>query len=326
MSQNTGDIKPIFKKLTLAPEEREEDKKPAYPGGRMKQITDTMKAEQSGLLKVNLWLILYLLPLIALIIYVIPIAVDKVSSSYNFMGNLGVGYPGTSDSIIVAKTDMYDTVAQYLLLLIPCGVVLSVGLAGCFNCAKKYLWGETVLPTKDFYRGVKKYFWKFLVFTVLSMALVAGVGELTVWLMKCRLTGHNQAIAWVLTILGYIVGVLLLSVNVFAMPISVTYKIPLKDVVKNAAILNSRLILVSVAIVLMCCIPVIIMLAGSQIFMFLMYILMVLFGFSFIILSMTSLAQLAFENITTPLYEETLAEVKKETRKENRKKQKKGKK
>ena len=48
MAKQEGDVRSIFKKLTLAPETREEEKKGEYPGGRWKQITDTMKAEQNG--------------------------------------------------------------------------------------------------------------------------------------------------------------------------------------------------------------------------------------------------------------------------------------
>ena len=327
MAKQEGDVRSIFKKLTLAPETREEEKKGEYPGGRWKQITDTMKAEQNGLMRVSLWLILYLLPLIAVIVYAIPVMVDKVAGSYNFMGNVGIGYPGTSDSIIVAKTAIYDTYAKLMLLIIPCGLFLAVGLSGAFNCAKKYLWGEKVLPTKDFYRGVKKYYFKFLVLTLLSMALIAGVGEVTVWLQKCRLTGNNEVIAWILTVLSYIVALLLLTVNVFAMPSAVTYKISLTDTVKNAAILDSRLLLISVGIVLMCCAPVaILLLGGGNILTFLVYVLMVMFGFSFIILSMSALAQFSFDNVINPLYSETQVEITREVRKEHRKSKKGGKK
>lgn len=327
MAKQEGDVRSIFKKLTLAPEIREEEKKNEYPGGRWKQIIDTMKAEQSGLMKVSLWLILYLLPLIAVLVYAIPVMVDKVAASYNFMGNVGVGYPGTSDSIIEAKTAIYDTYAKLVLLVVPCGVFLAAGLAGAFNCAKKYLWGEKVLPTKDFYLGIKRHYFKFLALTLVSAALVCGVAEVTIWLQKCRLTGNNQAVAWILTVLSYIVALLLLTVNVFAMPSAVTYKISLKNTVKNAVILDSRLLLISVGIVLMCCVPVVILLlGGGSILTFLVYVLMVMFGFSFVILSISALAQFSFDNVINPLYRETQVEVKKEARKELKKNRKGGKK
>ena len=87
------------------------------------------------------------------------------------------------------------------------------------------------------------------------------------------------------------------------------------------------MLLISVGIVLMCCAPVaILLLGGGNILTFLVYVLMVMFGFSFIILSMSALAQFSFDNVINPLYRETQVEIKKEARKEHRKSKKGGKK
>jgi hypothetical protein len=57
-------IKPILHKLALAPELRTEEPKGVYPGGRVKQIFAVLKKEMNQLMLVNIWFVMFMLPLL----------------------------------------------------------------------------------------------------------------------------------------------------------------------------------------------------------------------------------------------------------------------
>ena len=137
-TQKSG-VKPILYKLVLAEETRSEDSKGRYPAGRVKQIFDIMRAEMSRLMWVNLWFFLFALPLMFVIIWLSPYLAQKVMDSFNFMGNLGIGYPGTVDSLSEGAIKLYDAYRLCYLAFVPACLFLAAGLAGLFNVCKKAL-------------------------------------------------------------------------------------------------------------------------------------------------------------------------------------------
>lgn len=310
-------IKPILRKLALAPELRDEPPKGAYPGGRIKQTFAVFRAEMNSIMRVNIWFILYTLPLIALLIYVMPLMVNNMLQKFNFMGNIGVGYPGTSDSITDAALALYGVYKNVLWLLVPCLVVMSIGLSGLFNCCKKYMWGEKVSPTKDFYSGVKKFWWKYLAaMSVFSLILVAG-GQTVLWHMSNIAVGNGDALSWIVTVIVCLVCLALLTVFGILLPMICTYDLSLLKLVKNALILDSQLILLSLMMLLFAALPVVLLLT-VDILGFLIYMLMFMFGFAFYGLAFSGFGQLAFDNITTPLYNASVAPQKKNAGKRNK--------
>jgi hypothetical protein len=89
-----------------------------------------------------------------------------------------------------------------------------------------------------------------------------------------------------------------------------TYKLGLDKQCKNALILDSQLLLFSIIILLISVMPlVIVMLLPSMALV--VYMLMFMFGFVFLGLVFTAFGQMAFDNITTPLYQASIMPEKK---------------
>lgn len=303
-------IKPILKKLTLAPELRDEPSKGAYPGGRVRQIFAVFKAEMNSLMRVNMWFILYTIPLIALVIYFMPNMVNDVSLQFNFMGNIGIGYPGTSDSTVDGLLALYNVYKLMLWLAVPCLLIIAVGLSGLMNCCKKFMWGEKVKPTKDFYNGVKKYWWKYIAFTVVFALIIVAVGQTVLWHMGNMAADNAGAGSWIITIAVAVIGFLLLTVFCLLFPMICTYDISILNLFKNSLILDSQLLLFSVLMLIFGAIPLV-LISTIEILGLLIYMLLFMFGFVFYGLAFTGFGQMAFDNITTPLYNASVTPVKK---------------
>ena len=316
-TQKSG-VKPILYKLVLAEETRSEDSKGRYPAGRVKQIFDIMRAEMSKLMWVNLWFFLFALPLMFVIIWLSPYLAQKVMDSFNFMGNLGIGYPGTVDSLSEGAIKLYDAYRLCYLAFVPACLFLAAGLAGLFNVCKKALWGENFKPTKDFFAGVKKYYFKMLALLIPVCLVVEGISQSILWLMILYADGASVAGAWVLVIAVSIAGIMLLVINLFAMPMTVAYDMKLAGVYKNSLILASQMPVFGLLILAIVLIPVFLALFVPSI-MILIYLLMIMFGFSFVGLSVTSFAGITFDNIITPLYQARQAQYNKNRKTEKKK-------
>lgn len=307
-------IKPILRKLTLADELRSEPPKAKYPAGRIKHVIDIMRVEMNGVLRVNLWFLLFMLPLLAGLIWLMPYMVSEVTQEFNFMGGVGIGYPGTSDSFTDGTLAVYDVYKTCLWIFAGCLLLAGVGIAGLLNCCKKLMWGEKLSATRDFFYGIKKYALKTLLFVAVSALVMMGVGYLVFWQLGAAATGTAEWWGWVIVALVALVGFLLLSVNMILLPMIPVYNLPLKDLIKNSAILSSQLIIFQVLVQVVCVAPIVIVLVSGFLSM-IVYMLMIMFGFCFVGLCMTAYAQMAFDNITTPLYLAQQAALKKEEEK-----------
>ena len=165
---------------------------------------------------------------------------------------------------------------------------------------------------------MKKYYFKMLALLIPVCLAVEGISQSILWLMILYADGASVAGAWVLVIAVSIAGIMLLVINLFAMPMTVAYDMKLAGVYKNSLILASQMPVFGLLILAIVLIPVFLALFVPSI-MILIYLLMIMFGFSFVGLSVTSFAGITFDNIITPLYQARQAQYNKNRKTEKKK-------
>lgn len=314
------DIGVLYRGLALGPELRGEEPKGQYPKGRIRQVFDIFGAEMNGLMRVNVLFLLFALPLFLVLYLYTNYATNAAILGFNFMGNIGMAYPGGSDDATQGLIAVYHAYQNVLYLTLPALVILSVGAAGCFNCYKKYLWGEKLEKvTKTFFLGVKNHWWKYMLVITVDALLTLALGSTVIYFMELRALGTATAGHWVMLIAVCLVEFLILYINMMLLPLMCELDVSFGKQIKNALIFSLKFAPIGLPLWIICLAPLGIAFVKSGFVSILLGVVMLMFGFIFYGLTFTSFSQMALDNILTPLYK-----LSQSPKNENRKNKKQG--
>lgn len=222
---------------------------------------------------------------------------------YNFMGHVGIGYPGVWNTMSEGYTRLYDFYFKCYIPLLSASIVPMVfGLAGLFHCLRGYMWGENVRPVKSFFRGIKRLWKPFLLTAILFAGFMCGILYGIFWHISLLKTTGATGGSWVLFIFLILLGWFGVGFMYFLLPTFACYRFKLRDAFKNSGILLLVLWFPTLFAAALAIGVFLLSLVGS----FLNYLLIIFFlaiGFVFIAGIWTSGAQKAFGNYIQPQFE-----------------------
>ena len=301
--KNTQDLSPLYKKLSLGPEIRGEEPKGPYPRGRVKQVFDVFRAESSPLMRNNCWFLLFALPFFFVVYWCTNYFAGLAVSGFDFMGNIGMAYPGGADTLVQAQLAVYDAYQFVLYLLVPAIIVTSIGMAGAFSVVKSFMWGEKIEKvTKPFFRGVKKFWWKYLIVMTVNALLVLALGSTVIYFLKLRAVGAVTGGHWAMLIFVCIAEFLLLYVNMQLLPLLAEVDLPFFKQVKDALIFSIKLAPIGLPLFLICLVPVALLFINNAAILIVIIVLLMMVGLILYGLIFTAFSQWALDSVLTPLY------------------------
>ena len=225
------------------------------------------------------------------------------NGNYNFIGQVGIGYPGTVNTMAEGYKVLFEHYFRLYIPVLSASIVPMVfGLSGLFHCMRGYMWGENVRPVKSFFRGIKRLWKPFLITALIFGAFMCGVFYGAYWHISLLKTGAATGGSWVLFIFLILFTWAAVSVLYFLLPMFACYRFSYKDSVKNSAILFLILwpgALFAAAFT----IGIFMLSAAGTVLNFLVGILMLGLGFTFFAGLWTSCAQKAFGNYILPQFE-----------------------
>ena len=315
----------LLKSFALAPEARNEEKKGEYPGGRFKRFKDMFKAFNQDLMMVNVLTILFALPIIAIVMFIMILGaesfgymLESVKDTPYLMNGLGLGLSAGA-SIAQAKVTMlmsYRIMILGIALFIP---VLGFGFAGAIYICQKIVWGEKFLTKKDkrtgadvnrtvteYFRGVKMY-WKEMVLAFSIYAVFfAGGAELILEFVGGLWGGYANVGHYFAVIIGAII--LLLSTMVFVnlVPQVVSYHKTLNFAckLKNAFLYTVTFFVPSLFMTAFAFAPIALMFIGGF-FTFIVIIICMSVGLCYMALVMANYGDYNSENVLQVLYSQS---------------------
>ncbi len=301
--KNAQDLSPLYKKLSLGPEIRGEEPKGPYPRGRVKQVFDVFRAESSPLMRNNCWFLLFALPFFFVVYWCTNYFAGLAVSGFDFMGNIGMAYPGGADTLVQAQLAVYDAYQFVLYLLVPAIIVTSIGMAGAFSVIKSFMWGEKIEKvTKPFFRGVKKFWWKYLIVMTVNALLVLALGSTVIYFLKLRAVGAVTGGHWAMLIFVCIAEFLLLYVNMQLLPLLAEVDLPFFKQVKDALIFSIKLAPIGLPLFLICLVPVALLFINNAAILIVIIVLLMMVGLILYGLIFTAFSQWALDSVLTPLY------------------------
>ena len=220
-------VQTLASKLTLTPDLSPADRDRNYKG-RIKQTFSVVSAHPVKVLLISLIGTLFWAPLIAVFLYVLPYIINNsVLANYAFTGSLGIGYgASTAGEIAEAITAIYTTRINYTLYyLVPCIVFAGLGMSGVYNCLRNMLWDVECNIIKDFFKGVKRHWYKFVIVYLVLAALALGFIIPLLNIRMCAAIGTSASAGWWVMLIVF--GILSLAGAMYAMilvPQLVTYK------------------------------------------------------------------------------------------------------
>ena len=175
---------------------------------------------------------IFAIPMVAVIL----IFAMNLSGNYAlipFSSNLGVGYPVVIDAAQIGMETQFVYKVMQMLVLVPCIMVFSLGIAGNLYVIRKLIWEEPTSTVKDFFRGIKKCW--------LPAVVIGMVMGFTILLFVATLDffdvfGYSTAAKVVSIILASILLVFVTLFSAFLLTQNAAFKMRPVVLIRNSAL------------------------------------------------------------------------------------------
>lgn len=257
--------------------------KKEYPDTFFKRAFEVFKGEMNVLFKTTIWfLAISLLFIVGIVVGEYFLTDHILGGNYNFMANIGVGYPGVGDSIADSMGILYGQVKVYVILIgLGACIIASPFLSGLMYAAKRAFFQDTYkYAIRTFFLGFKKHWWKYLLLGTLTAGILAGVGISILELLSAQQLGTATALDYCLAIIPAIIGFPIILIMFVMMGLTVTHDLTFVQTLKNAIVILMNNLVVIPALGVVTILPVVLVFYMSFPTNILIYLIMVAFGFS----------------------------------------------
>ena len=263
-----------------------------YPDSFMARAAAVMRGEFATLFKATLFFLIFTVPFIVIFAWFSGYFENlTIGGTYNFMGDIGVGFPGGGDSIAVSVGSLYRNVKMPVMAMYgACFLFGSLGLSGLFYCAKRSFYQDYYKNwARTYWMGFAKYWWKFLLAGLMMVVVALGMVESLMYLLEQQTLGTAGAGAYCAVVFSWIVGAPLLLVPVTMMGLFTSYELTFVQCFKNALVIIANNFIIVPLVAIISALPLGLM-AVSQMLGFVVYAGMALLGCTFMSLCWIAMA------------------------------------
>ena len=298
--------KGLIARMLEGKEKSEEYARSTLPTNRWQLFWDIFKGNFWKIVKVNLLILLFFVPL--LIVVIMSWLLNQNNGIlYPFGANLGVGYPaapnlqGTSEWLTMQSGFM-----TYIGIMLT-SVIASVGLSGGMYVIRNMVWTEGIFVTNDFWRGVKLNF-KNAVQTALFFTVILFFCQTLIHMadlnMVSGLTTKGQT-TWLRISQGvsYLFISMAAMMSLWMIALGVNYKMTFLIMVKNSFLMMIGTLPQTVFFGALAAIPFVLLVIGGSTLTAIGVIIIALFGFAYALLVWLDFAQWVFDKYINPKLE-----------------------
>lgn len=264
-----------------------------YPDTFFGRAMKVFRGEFMTLFKSSLFFVLFTLPFIVIFAWFAGYFENlTLGGVYNFMGDIGVGFPGGGDSLAESVARLYWEVNEPVMLMLGATLIIgSLGLSGNFYCAKRsYFQNYYSKTVKTFWMGFARYWWMFLVTVTVMVLIGCAMGTSIIYLLQQQTLNTAGAGAYCAVVFSWIFGAPLLLVPMVMLSLFATYELTFFQAFKNALVLIvNNPIMVAIVGILSALPLVLIAVAGTTVGIVL-FIVMVLAGCNIYALAFVAMA------------------------------------
>ena len=284
-------------------ERSEEYARNSLPTSRWQLFFDIFKNNFSKLVKVNLLMLIFLLPMAAFII-VYALMGEMNGMLFPFGSNIGVGYPVVPDQDGLAEGLTLSMGYMLYLGLFVTTFLSAVGIAGGMYVIRNMVWTEGIFVANDFWRGIKLNYKEALQAALMFVVMFSlcdllinfsnfalAVGEYTGG-MKVWLTISQGA--------SYVLIAFFAMVAFWMIALGVNYQFKFLTLFKNAVVMTVGMLPQTVFFLFIALAPFLLLLLNSSFITTIVLTVLIFFGFSYTLLVWIDFAQWAFDQYINP--------------------------
>ena len=284
----------LVDKIFMGSEKSEGYARASLPSSRWELFWDIFKGRFWKIMLLNLLLIIFFAPVIALLIFR-AVMISGFGAIYPFAQGFGTGYGGVVSLVGLAEQVVLN-VEMLIYLLSPIAFcIAAVGVAGGAYIARNMIWTEGIFVANDFWRGIKQ--------NAKQMITVAFIYSLVFYFCSISIAFCNkfivagEGVTWLFTISKVALYIFLIFYSMMTLhmiTMSVTYELRLVELIKNSFLFTLAFIPHNVIFFALGLLPFILFMLGS-ILQAIGIVLMILFGFSLILLVWTNFSQWIYD-------------------------------
>ncbi|MDE6302857.1 MAG: hypothetical protein K2M36_04665, partial [Clostridia bacterium] len=211
-----------------------------YPDTYFGRAVKVFRGEFMTMLKSSLFFILFTLPFILIFAWFAGYFENMtLGGIYNFMGNVGIGFPGGGDSLSHSVARLYWDVKEPVVLMLGAALIFgSLGLSGNLYCAKRSYFQNYYSKTiKTYWMGFAKYWWASLITMTCCVLIGCALGTSLIYLLQQQTLGTAGAGAYCAVVFSWLFGAPLMLVPMVTLATYVTHELTFIQAFKNALVL-----------------------------------------------------------------------------------------
>ena len=294
MARNRKKNGGIINRLIVGKEKSEGYARASLPSNRWELFWDIFKGRFSKIFILNILMLLFFIPLFALLFFRY-VALVNFGASYPFNQPFGVGYQALTSMIGYAENIVYTVDTMIYLFLPLVAMIGAIGVSGGAYVIRNIVWTEGVFVSNDFWRGIKQNI-KPMLFIALLYSVVFYVIVMVVGLLS-YMSAFNLGIKWLLTVLQIFSYLILAFISIMTMhmiTMCVTYELKFTQLLRNSFLFTVGLMPQNIFFLALGAIPFILLMLGSF-FMGLGILAVLIFGLSLPLLIWTDFCQWGYD-------------------------------
>ena len=284
----------LVQRLIVGKEKSEGYARASLPSNRWELFWDILKGRLGKLFVINLLIVLFFIPLAALLGYRY-IVLMNMGAQYPFAQAFGVGYGAPPALNGYAEGILFQVNLITFLLLPIVLMIAAIGIAGGAYVIRNMVWTEGIFVSNDFWRGIRQ--------NIKQMLLIAVFYSLLFYMTTLSNSFCNMMIAqgadkkWLFVacqVISYVVIVFYSIMTMHMITMSVTYELKFTQLLRNSVFFTVGLMPQNIFFLAICAIPIVIFFIGSYGWIIAILILLTL-GLSLILLVWTNFCQWSYD-------------------------------
>ncbi len=295
--------KGLITRLLEGKEKSEEYARSTLPTNRWQLFWDIFKGNFGKIVKVNLLMLIFFIPLIAVIIlgYLMN---ESNGVIYPFASNLAVGYPAVPGQQGLSEMLTLQTNFMLYAGIALASLVAAVGLAGGMYVVRNMVWTEGIFVANDFWRGIKLNYKNALqatLFFTLALFLCGTLISFAEFSLVAGAISKGQKV-WmhVSMATSYVFIVCAALMTFWMIALGVNYKLKFITMLKNSFLMTVGTLPQTIFFCVMALLPFALLLIPVQFILIVSIILLLLFGLSWAMLVWLDFAQWVFDKFINP--------------------------
>ena len=289
-----GEKKGFIARMLEGKERDEEYARSTLPTNRWALFWDIFKGRFSKLVIVNLLMLLFCIPLIVVVVFMMSYGSAQIALM-PFSQWMLVGYPAVPSLVGVPEQVAVSTNLMFTPFILVGALIAGIGISGGMYVIRNMVWTEGIFVANDFWRGIKinigVVLLSTLFYVVMLMLMILAIG----WADLFIATGTGNRVLFTISqVVSYIAIAIFTIMYLWMLAMGGSYKLKFHQLLKNAFLMTFGLIFQNIFFVVLMAIPVILILLGSF-FQMIGFIIMVLFGLSLMLLIWLDYTQWAFD-------------------------------